>query len=148
MPDNDKAVRYIENMPSGLEVALVDDGAILHIRASSMSRDSVDAFWEQAGAYWKDRQDNNAPFLYLYQVEQITLSPYSRQVGIERIKQFQEVHGRIAMTFNRRNPLVMVIRNYVMREMARGLPQVEIKEFSNNDDALLWLRSYHSGPQG
>lgn len=129
----------IENLPDGLEATLYQDKQILALRADAISRAAVDSFWEVARLQANYCREHDRPFLMLYQVERITLSPYARQIGIDAIASFSDLNGRIAILFNRSNPLLIVIRTFIMREMARSLPNFAIREFRDQATGMAWL---------
>ncbi len=139
MTQPDQTPIKIEAMPAGLEVFLHHDNTILAMRGISMTREAVDSFWEQARLHAQRCRAKGQPYLLLYQAESITLSPYARHVGTESIRSFSDLSGRVAIIFNRANPLIVVLRQFILRDMGRSLPKFQIREFRDNAAALVWL---------
>lgn len=138
--------RLRETTIDGLEAFDYYDNRVLGLVGKKMTRAAVDGFWEIARDHAALCRAEKRPFLLLYEAERITLSPYARQVATDTIKTFADMEGAIAGVFNRHNPLVMVIRSFILREMSHSLPNFVVQELPSRTAALNWLTSFLDDP--
>ncbi len=129
----------VDGLPAGLEVLWLDNDQICLIRISQLSRAATDAIWAQSDRYVQHCRHHLQCLKMIYMVENATISPYAREVGEHYIQRYGDMTGHIALVFNRRNPLMLVMKQFMSRDMAHHLPHVVFTECSTESDALAWI---------
>lgn len=131
----------IEGLPTGLEAYRVPDkrGTLCVLRVTQLDPMIGRATWDQIGQYMADCAVANQPLRIICAIDDARLTPAIIDMSEHQIQQFREARGHVAMVYRRRSPLMLVVRQYINRDVAKRLPNCIFSEHLDEDAALAWL---------
>lgn len=120
-----------------------DDNQIVVYKAFNASRKSVDA-WADGIYSTYQTWDVSKPYLAVYDIAAImTMTPYARArvKGLVETAMTRGIYGRYAIVIAN-STISHIIRLFVRRELDQNSRGFVRDFFSEQEDALAWLRNY------